>query len=168
MHIEMPHEGTVNTKVLLFFFSPEGGVGLVPQAWMPTYVSILCSPQMIWASRAMVEWYIDGKTKEFREKPVPVPLCPPQILHRLTWAWTRASAMRGRRLTTWAMAWPKVLVLLKTAHKRVSKQAAWWTNELWNKTEGPQTDSSDYCYNSGLNFLVSKDEFFYLEDCNTL
>jgi hypothetical protein len=26
-----------------------------------------------------MELYIDGKTKELGEKPVPVPLCPPQI-----------------------------------------------------------------------------------------
>jgi hypothetical protein len=41
-----------------------------------------------------------------RENPVPVPLCPPQILHALTWDRTRASALGGRRLTTWAMARP--------------------------------------------------------------
>jgi hypothetical protein len=26
-------------------FFPEGGVGLVPKTWMPTYVSILCIPR---------------------------------------------------------------------------------------------------------------------------
>jgi hypothetical protein len=78
-----------------------GGSG--PQAWMPTYVSILRIPQMIWVWRATVEWCRQGKTEELGEKPVPVPLCPPQIPHRLTRARTQPSAMRGRRLTTLAM-----------------------------------------------------------------
>jgi hypothetical protein len=34
-----------------------------------------------------------------RRKPVPVPLCPPQIPHDLTWDSTRASAAGSRRLT---------------------------------------------------------------------
>jgi hypothetical protein len=77
-------------------FFPEGGV--------PTfYVSILRTPQMIWVWRATVEWYWQGKPEELGEKPVPVPLCPPQIPHGLTRERTRASAVRGRRLTTWAM-----------------------------------------------------------------
>jgi hypothetical protein len=66
---------------------------------------------------ALPRWYefgerrwndiLTGETEELREKPVPVPLCPPQISHGLTQARTRASAVRGRWLTTWAMAWPK-------------------------------------------------------------
>jgi hypothetical protein len=86
-------------------FYPEDGVGQT-QAWIPTYVSILRIPQMIWVWRATVEWYWQGKTEELWEKPVPVPLCPPHIPHRLTRARTRASAVRDRRLTTWAMARP--------------------------------------------------------------
>jgi hypothetical protein len=35
---------------------------------------------------------------------MPVPLCPPQIPHGLTLARTRASAVRGRRLTTFGTA----------------------------------------------------------------
>jgi hypothetical protein len=59
-------------------FHPEGGVGQT-QAWMPTYVSLLPIPQMIWVWRATVEWYWQMKTEELGEKPAPVPLCPPQI-----------------------------------------------------------------------------------------
>jgi hypothetical protein len=51
-----------------------------------------------------VEWYWQGKTEDLGDKPVPVPLCPPQIPYGLTRAWTRASAVRGRRLTAWDMA----------------------------------------------------------------
>jgi hypothetical protein len=55
---------------------------------------------------APVEWNWQGKTKELREKPVPVPLCPPQIPHGLTQDWTQASAVGGQRLTAWAIARP--------------------------------------------------------------
>jgi hypothetical protein len=50
-----------------------------------------------------------GKPKYSGEKPVPVPLCPPQIPHGLTRDRTQASAVRGRRLTAWAMARPSVI-----------------------------------------------------------
>jgi hypothetical protein len=40
-----------------------------------------------------------------QRKPAPVPLCPPQISHDLTWAQTRAAA---------AMARPRVLYLLSS------------------------------------------------------
>jgi hypothetical protein len=41
-----------------------------------------------------------------RRKPAPVPLCPPQIPHGLTWDRTRAAAVGSQRLTAWAMARP--------------------------------------------------------------
>jgi hypothetical protein len=53
---------------------------------------------------ATVEWNWQVKTEVLREKPVPVPLCPPQIPHGLTQDRTPASAVGGRRLTAWAMA----------------------------------------------------------------
>jgi hypothetical protein len=89
------------------FFPPWRWGGSSTQAWTPTYVSILRIPQMIWVWRPTMEWYWQGKTEELGEKPVPVPLCPPQIPHGLTRERTRASAVRGRRLTTWAMARPR-------------------------------------------------------------
>jgi hypothetical protein len=96
-----------------FYFSWIRG-GSSTQAWMPTYVSILRVPQMIWVWRATVEWYWQGKTEEPGEKPVPVPLCPPQMPHGLTQARTRASAVRGRLLTTWAMARPTILTYVNS------------------------------------------------------
>jgi hypothetical protein len=45
-----------------------------------------------------------GKTEGLGEKPVPVPLCPPQIPHGLTWLRNRASSVRSRRLTAWAIS----------------------------------------------------------------
>jgi hypothetical protein len=56
------------------------------------------------SDRGMIYW--QSKTEELGEKPVPVPLFPPQIPHGLTQARTRVSAVRGRRLTTWALARP--------------------------------------------------------------
>jgi hypothetical protein len=58
-------------------------------------------------NRAPVEWNCQGKTELLVEKPVPVPLCPSQIPHGLTRDRTRASVVRGRRLTAWAMARPE-------------------------------------------------------------
>jgi hypothetical protein len=36
-----------------------------------------------------------------QRKPAQVPRCPPQILHDLTWARTRAASVGSRRLTAW-------------------------------------------------------------------
>jgi hypothetical protein len=52
-----------------------------------------------------------------------VPLFPPQIPRGLTRARTRASAMRGRRLTAWAMAWPRKYVNWETKSKAVPLHA---------------------------------------------
>jgi hypothetical protein len=81
------------------------------QTWMPTYVSLLRIPQMIWVWRATVEWYWQGKTEELGEKPVPVPFCPQHIPHGLTRVRTRASLVTGRRLMTWAMARPVIITI---------------------------------------------------------
>jgi hypothetical protein len=51
--------------------------------------------------RATVERYWQEKTEKLEEEPV-----PPQIPRGLAWARTLASAVRGRRLTAWAMARP--------------------------------------------------------------
>jgi hypothetical protein len=60
---------------------------------------------------ASVEWNWQGKIEALGEKPVPVPLFPPQITHGPTRNRTRASALRGRRLTARAMARPLDLAL---------------------------------------------------------
>jgi hypothetical protein len=41
-----------------------------------------------------------------RRKPAPVPLCPLQIPHDLTWARTPAAAVGSQRLTAWATSRP--------------------------------------------------------------
>jgi hypothetical protein len=48
-------------------FPPEGGVGQT-QAWMPTYVTILHIPQMIWVWRATVKWYVNREIPKNSEK----------------------------------------------------------------------------------------------------
>jgi hypothetical protein len=52
--------------------------------------------------------------RSIRRKPAPVPLCPPQIPHDLTWARTWTSAVGSRRLTAWAMARPFFTLKLGT------------------------------------------------------
>jgi hypothetical protein len=54
-----------------------------------------------WVLRLAIEWYWQGKPEGFGEKPVPLPLCKPQITHGLTRERTLVSAMKGLRLTTW-------------------------------------------------------------------
>jgi hypothetical protein len=53
---------------------------------------------------------LTGEPKNSVNKHVPVPLCPPQIPHGLTKVQSRASEVRGRRLTALDMAQPGVMV----------------------------------------------------------
>jgi len=59
---------------------------------------------------ALVEWHWKNKTKIHGEKPVPVPLCPPQIICGLAYNWTWVSEVTGWLKTTWDMAWPNLLL----------------------------------------------------------
>jgi hypothetical protein len=52
----------------------------------------------VWSSR-WSDW--QGKPK-YSEKTCSVPLCPPQIPHDLTLAWSHTAAVGNRRLTAWA------------------------------------------------------------------
>ena len=52
---------------------------------------------------ASAEWNWQGQTEVFGEEPVPEPLCSPQISLAPAEEWTRAFAVRGRRLTAWLM-----------------------------------------------------------------
>jgi hypothetical protein len=66
------------------------------------------------------QWYdIDkGKLKNSKKNLVPVPLSPPQISYWLTRTQTQPSAVRGQRLTAWAMAQPS-LCFSATVWRRV-------------------------------------------------
>jgi hypothetical protein len=69
---------------------------------------LLYQPQMIDDDEcgAVCGMRICRGIRSIRMKPVPVPLCPPQIPHDLPWARTRPAAVGSRRLTAWAMARP--------------------------------------------------------------
>jgi hypothetical protein len=99
---------------------------------------VLPPDDMNW--RATVEWYWQEKTEELGEKPVPVPICPPQIPHWLT----QASAVRGWRRTAWAMAQPycrwQLQSVIKTIHRLLNVGvdctasnerviSEWWTGK---------------------------------------
>jgi hypothetical protein len=67
---------------------------------------------------------IGRENQSTRRKPATVPLCPPQIPHDLTWAWTQAATVGSRRLTAQAMAWPKEkLVPLHIPHQDMDQSA---------------------------------------------
>jgi hypothetical protein len=53
--------------LVMLFFSWRWS-GSSTQAWMPTYVSTLRIPQMIWVWRMSVKWYIDRGKPENSEK----------------------------------------------------------------------------------------------------
>jgi hypothetical protein len=67
---------------------------------------LLYQPQMIDGGDcgAVGGMKIGRGNRSTRRKLGPVPLCPPQIPHDLTRAWTRADAVGSQRLTAWAMA----------------------------------------------------------------
>jgi hypothetical protein len=82
------------TNVMIFEFflmvkSPAADATDALQPW-----GLLCNPMMkmkmmiifcpLPSNGAPVEWNWQGKTEEVGEKPVPVPLCPPQIPRGLT------------------------------------------------------------------------------------
>jgi hypothetical protein len=58
---------------------------------------------LVWACRPG-EIILTGETKDLGEKPVPVPLCPPQFPYQLTWVRICTSAVRRWQLTAWAIA----------------------------------------------------------------
>jgi hypothetical protein len=73
-----------------WYFPPDGGVGLVPKRGCLLTLAYDAFPRWyeFGDDGGMIYWR--GKTEELGEKPVPVPLCPPQIPHGLTRARTRA------------------------------------------------------------------------------
>jgi hypothetical protein len=98
---------TISSSV--FFIVSLGGVRLSPLGTSAT-VGLLYQPLMIDECEAVGGMRIGKGNRSIRRKPAPVPLCPPQISHDLTWDRTRAAAAVGsRRLTAWAMARPDTI-----------------------------------------------------------
>jgi hypothetical protein len=90
-----------------------------PQQMLQTYGSLEAYCATLWwrflvsffifpCNGAPVERNWQRKTEVIGEKLVPVSLFPSQIPLRLTRDQTRASAVTGRRLIAWAMAWPTI------------------------------------------------------------
>jgi hypothetical protein len=77
---------------------------------------LLFFPQlMMYEYGTLVEWWHwQGKIEKLGEKPVPLPLFPPQIPHGMTRARSRDSVVGGRRLTVWTMARPIPWLILVT------------------------------------------------------
>lgn len=64
-----------------------------------------------WVRKITREWVcsacgivLTGKTQVLGEKPLPMPLCLPQMPHRKVLVWTRASVMSDWQLTAWTTA----------------------------------------------------------------
>jgi hypothetical protein len=93
---------------LSFFLVSWGGVGWDWVHWVRRPLTgLLYQPRTIDDECGAVGGMRIGRGNwSIRRKPVPVPFCPPNIPHDLTWARTRAPAVGSRRLTAWAMAWP--------------------------------------------------------------
>jgi hypothetical protein len=88
--------------VLFFSFFMSMGWNHISELFPPT--GLLFIPRWYMSVESHGEIILTGKTEKFREKYVSVPLRRPQNSNWMTRARTRASAMRGRRLTAWAIA----------------------------------------------------------------
>jgi hypothetical protein len=75
-----------------------GGVRLSPLGTSAT-VGLLDQPQIIDGYGAVGGMRIGRGNRSTRRKPAPVPRCPPQIPHDLTWDRTRAATVGSQRLT---------------------------------------------------------------------
>jgi hypothetical protein len=105
-----------------------GGVRLSPLGTSTT-VGLLYQPRMIDDDDygAVGGMRIGRGNRSTRRKPAPVPLCPPQIPHDLTWDRARAAAVGSQRLTAWAMARP-LHYHLTIRRRKVQLLTALWRN----------------------------------------
>jgi hypothetical protein len=122
-------------KVDLFFFSGEGPRSrryghttalrllLQPVMKMMMMIIIFCPFP---SNGPPVEWNWQGKTEALEEKPVPVPLCPPQMPHVLTRDRIRASAMGSRLLTAWALTRPGLFKICNFYLKHFTRDINLW------------------------------------------
>jgi hypothetical protein len=95
-----------DTGSSFFFLVSLGGVRLSPLGTSAT-VGLLYQPRMIDDDYGAVGWMRIGRgNRSTRRKPAPMPLCPPQIPHDLSWDRTRPAAEGSQRLTAWALARP--------------------------------------------------------------
>jgi hypothetical protein len=129
------------TLILFIIFFIISGVGLSPLGTAAT-PGLLYKPQMIDEGDcgAIGGMKIGRGKLSTRRKPAPAPLCPPQIPHDQTRAWSRVAAVGNQRLTAWAMALPSPTLITKWR----DYQICWMTivkrehrerNETWDLME---------------------------------
>jgi hypothetical protein len=96
---------------------------------------------------------LTGETEEVREKPVPVPHCPPQITHGLTLQRTQASVVKSQWLTAWTMALPLFRIYL---HYCTESRYVVWENFIFSTVikDDPETHKA------------SSENAFYCHTCN--
>jgi hypothetical protein len=109
---------------LPFFIVLLGGATLSPLS-ISTTIGLLYQPRIIDDDEcgAVGGMRIDWWNRRTRRKPAPMPLCPPQIPHVLTWARIRPAAVGSRLLTARAMVrpYPSLLFLIMSSVSRVIK-----------------------------------------------
>jgi hypothetical protein len=102
LSLSRAEHGTRNAPIVWFsfFLVSLGRVRLSPLGTSAT-VGLLYQPRMIDDDDygAVGGMRIGRGNRSTRRKPDPVPLCPPQIPHDLTWDGTRAGAVGSQRLT---------------------------------------------------------------------
>jgi hypothetical protein len=75
------------------------GWGETESTWYVGHYDLLYQPRTIDDECGAVGGMRIGRgNRSTRRKPAPVPLCPPQIPHDLTWVRTRAAAVRSQRV----------------------------------------------------------------------
>jgi hypothetical protein len=106
LHLHHRHHQGLNFSICLAFFKFRG----VRSDWVHLVrrplTGLLYQPRMIDEDGAIGGMKIGRGNRSAQRKPAPVSLWPPQIPHDLTLDRTRATAMRSRRLTAWAMPRP--------------------------------------------------------------
>jgi hypothetical protein len=128
-------DGKPRVTSLIVFLVSWGGVRLSPLRTSATKWPIVPAPDdrwWLWSNRWNENW--QGKPK-YSEKTCPMPLCPPQIPHDVTWARTWAAIVGSRRLTAWAIARPTSLTAGNTVEPKsrtlCRDQPARWCRGAW-------------------------------------
>jgi hypothetical protein len=107
-----------------------GGVRPGPPGTAATNLPIVPDPDDGW-------WMCSSRWNEnWQRKPAPLPLCPSQISHDLTWARTRVATVGSRQLTLWAMARPSCALLYVTFYS-CSRHLRFFSFLIISNTGGP-------------------------------
>jgi hypothetical protein len=117
VHCPLRHRDRKTSDFIIFLM----GWDWVHLVWRPLF-GLLYQPEMIEDGdcRAIGGRRIGRGNLSTWRKPTPVPLCPPQIPHDLTWVRTPAPEMGSRRLTAWTMhgLTSRLITVTKSAKKQ--------------------------------------------------